>query len=300
MTQPQLPAVPDYLKAFVTQPSADAESMASASMSIPRVSLRAKKFRFIENSEELFTENESHVVILAVEPEPGKFVKTYYEGVYNSGDSSPPTCSSSNGIAPDAWVTSKQSDFCSTCPKNVFGSATSRSGKKAKACRDSKRLWVARADDISGTVYGLGVPVTSLKELSALGQQLKSFNVPISAAVIRLSMDEDESFPTLFFNIAGWLKEEFGKVAMERNALKDWAGANKTTSPQLSGPAASAGPALSNQATSAPAPQTAKASSPSGSTFTPASAPTTTEKVVEGEVVPKSNNVDDALSSWGG
>ena len=35
--------------------------------------------------------------------------------------------------------------------------------KKTKACKDSKRLWLAEPDNIDGTVFALGVPVTSLK-----------------------------------------------------------------------------------------------------------------------------------------
>lgn len=280
-----VPAVPDYLKAYISQPSTDAQAMAASSVSIPRVSLRAKKFRFIENGEEVFVEPETHVVILSVEPEPGKFVKTFYQGTYNSGDSSPPACSSSNGINPDSWVTNPQSQFCSTCPQNVFGSATSRTGKKAKACRDSKRLWVVRPDNIQGTVYGLGVPVTSLKELSALGQKLLQFGAPISAAVVKLSMDEDESFPTLYFTIAGWLKEEHGKVAIERNQAKDWTGALQSHS---AGPALGAPTAAPTQALPSRPPQAPADPAPSGASAPP----------IEGQVTGKSNNVDDALANW--
>lgn len=290
--QVAVPGLPAYLQKLVEQMptvNADAESMATSSMSIPRVSLRAKKFRWSENGEEVFVETESHAIILAVEPGPGRMVKTYYEGTYNPGDSSPPTCSSSDGVIPDSWVSNKQNDYCATCPKNVFGSATSRKGKPSKACRDSKRLWLARPDDISGTVYGMGVPVTSLKELSALGQQLKSFGAPISAAVILMTMDDDESFPTLFFKVVGWLKEDLGNIAIARSEKKDWTGALKGN-PQISGPPRTAAIAQPQ------AQQTQQVAQPQAQ---PAAQPQA-EKVIQGEVVKDGEKLsaDEALSKW--
>jgi hypothetical protein len=286
-----LPVVPDYLKAFMapgqTQ-SSDTESMASASISIPRVSLRAKKFRWIEQGEELFAEPESHVVILAAEPGSGRFVKTYYDGPYNPGDSSPPTCSSSDGVTPDSWVTTPQNGVCATCKWNQFGSATSRTGKKSKACRDAKRLWLVRADDISGTVFGMNVPVTSLKSLSELGHQIKSINAPLSAAVVKLTMDEDESYPIISFTLEGWLNDKWGPVAMKRNEGKDWPGALKD------GPA---GPALSAPARQPQLPVNEAEQVKEPSTQAKVAQ---TPQTIEGQSTPaKGNSADDALSTWG-
>lgn len=233
------PSVPEYLKQYMvpatSQAATDVESLASSSMSIPRLSLKAKKFRFIEAGEEVKSEPITHVVILAVEPGPGKFVKTFYEGAYNPGDTTPPSCASSDGIRPDSWVTTPQNDLCSTCANNRFGSATSRSGGKAKACRDSKRLWVVPPDDIEGTVYGMQVPVTSLKNLSELGTKIKATGLPISAAVVKMSMEEDESFPIVNFELAGWLGEKFIGTALERNTKKNWQGALLQDNPPVQG-----------------------------------------------------------------
>jgi hypothetical protein len=282
-------AIPEYLKKYITQnqKSAEAESMASASMSVPRVSLRAKKFRWQESGEEIFAESESFAVILAVEPGSGKFVKTYYDGPYNPGDTSPPTCSSSDGVVPDTWVTTPQSPVCATCKWNVFGSATSRTGKKTKACRDSKRLWVVRPDDVAGTVYGLNVPVTSLKSLSDLGKKMKEFGAPISAAVIKMSMDEDESYPIVNFDVARWLNDEWGPKAIERNSLRNWSGALPLDHV----------PQLPNAAQRPSTPQVTdqvQGSGRPGSSSSPADGQT-----IEGvATLAKGNNVDDALSTW--
>lgn len=216
--------IPDHLKKYMTSPAAssDADSMASASISRPRISLRGRKFRIIEGGEEIKKPaDELFCVILAVEPGAGLMQKTFYAKGYVSGDSSPPDCSSSNGVSPDPWVNNPVSSACKTCPKNVFGSAVNNQGKKTKACKDSKCLWVALPDDIEGTVFALGVPVTSLKAMSEYGGMLKSNGIPVSAVITRLSM-KDSEYPELIFEFAGVLEENTLAIAMERNEKRNW------------------------------------------------------------------------------
>lgn len=217
-------AVPEHLRKYITSTSAssDADAMASASLSFPRISLRGRKFRVIEGGEEIQKpSDELHVVILAVEPGAGLMQKTFYRNGYVSGDKSPPDCSSANGLTPDPWITSPEHSKCQTCPKNMFGSATSNNGKKSKACKDSKRLWVAMPDAIDGTVYSLGVPVTSLKAMSEYGNMLKSNGVPAAAVLTRLSM-KDTEFPELMFDFVGVLEADTLELSMKRNEAKDF------------------------------------------------------------------------------
>lgn len=229
-----LPAVPEYLKNQSSAPSSDVDSLASASLSIPRISLKGKKFRVILDGEEIIKPGPTlEVVILAAEPEAGLFIKTYYEGVYNPADTSPPSCASSNGIHPDSWVTSPVSDRCNTCPKNVFGSATSTSGKRAKACKDSKRIWVTLPDDIEGTVFALGIPVTSLKSVSDYAKLLKSNNYPMTAVVTLLSMDDESDYPQILFSVSRFLSEEGFITATKRNSDRDWDIAKASAAPML-------------------------------------------------------------------
>lgn len=217
-------AIPEHLKKYITSAgaSSDADAMASASISVPRISLKGRKFRLIEGGEEIRRPaDDLFVVILAVEPGTGLMAKTYYEKGYQSGDSSPPDCSSSNGVTPDTWISNPVSAKCQGCPKNVFGSAKSASGGKAKACKDSKRLWVVEPDNINGTVYALGVPVTSLKAMAEYGAMLKRNGVPTAAVITRLSM-KDSEFPELLFEYTGVLEQEHLEVAMLRNESKNW------------------------------------------------------------------------------
>lgn len=228
-------AVPAYLQKFQGNTS-DADSMASASTSIPRISLKGKKFQFINGDDESKKVDEINVVILKVEPEGSRMVKTFYAGGYNPADTAPPDCASSNGINPDSWVQSPVSQSCSQCPKNVFGSATSPSGKKTKACRDAKRLWVVKADEPEGTVYGLNVPVTSLKAMAEYGKEIRTAGIPLAAIVTQITMDEDSEFPMIHFARNGFLNEEQGMAAIERSAAGDWL-APVSNVPQLAAPA---------------------------------------------------------------
>ncbi|AAX84929.1 hypothetical protein [Xanthomonas phage Xp15] len=217
-------SIPEHLKKFLTNSgtSSDADAMAAASVSIPRISLRGRKFRLVEGGEEIRKPaDELLCVILAVEPGAGLMQKTFYAKGYVSGESAPPDCASSNGVTPDAWISDPVSAKCNGCPKNVFGSATSTNGKKTKACKDSKRLWVVEPDNINGTVFALGIPVTSLKAMSEYGAMLKSNGVPAASVITRLSM-KDSEFPELEFAFAGVLSEEPMEQAMLRNEQKNW------------------------------------------------------------------------------
>jgi len=216
------PVMPDYMKAFMQSAQGDTGSMVSSSVSIPRLSYRGKRWRFIVDGEEdLVKELAVQVIVVGVEPDAGRFIKTYYEKEYVSGDTEPPTCSSSDGIFPDAWVTLAQSPRCQGCPKNVFGSATSRSGGKAKACHDSKRLWVVRPDDLD-IVYGLNVPIMSLKNLAEYGKYCARNNFPSALLITELSMDDEAEFPKLCFKHVGFVAQDDVQTVIDLNTRRPW------------------------------------------------------------------------------
>lgn len=218
------PAIPEYLQAYMAQNTnnADADAMSDVKVSVPRISLKGKRFKFTNGDEESKSTETIHVAILAVEP-PGQLMnKVFYKGGYNPSDTAPPDCASSNGISPDAWVSDPCAETCAKCPNNMFGSATNQSGKKAKACKDSKVLWVAKPDDIDGTVYGLKVPVTSLKPMSEYGKQIKASGAPLAAVITQLSMDQENEYPLLQFSSVGFLNQETGSRAIERSTQREW------------------------------------------------------------------------------
>jgi hypothetical protein len=205
---------------------ADAASMASSSNSVPRVSLRGREFRFIEGGEEVLKKRDDiEVIILGVEPEAGRMIKTFYKDGYKQGAKEPPTCSSDDGISPSPWVTTKQADLCAKCPKNSFGSAISPNGKQTKACRDSKRIWIVRLDDpkpIADRVqYGLNVTVASLKAFSEYGRTLTSYGQAPCVAITKIKMVDSE-FPQVEFELAGWADAETAPQTLRIASERPW------------------------------------------------------------------------------
>lgn len=223
MSNQELANVPDYLKAYMAQgTSSDADAMSAVKTSVPRISLKGKRFKFINGDDESKSTDTIHVAILAVEP-PGTLMnKVFYKGGYNPNDTTPPDCASSNGISPDGWITDPCAELCAKCPNNAFGSAISTNGKKTKACKDSKILWVAKPDDIDGVVYGLKIPVTSLKPMAEFGKQVKAVGVPLAAILTELTMDQDNEFPLLEFKNIGYLNQDTGARAIERSTQREW------------------------------------------------------------------------------
>lgn len=219
----------------------DAASMASASNSVPRLSLKGREFRLIEGGEEVYKfQDKLDVVVLGVEPAAGQMIKTFYAKGYTQGAKEPPTCSSEDGIAPSPWVTDKQAQKCSQCPKNQFGSATSPSGKATKACRDSKRIWfkLAGGNKIrSGdafvecdeskkpfaerTMYGANITVASLKAFADHGRALAALGQGPAVCVTRLKMMDSE-FPQLEFEIAAWLDAETAPQSLKLANDRPW------------------------------------------------------------------------------
>jgi len=220
----QLPA---YLQKHVANhaPSADIASLATSTTSTPRISLRGRQFRFIEGGEEISkTAGPIKMHLLGVEPGPGRFTKTWYAKNYSgqAADNTPPDCSSDDGVKPNPWVSAPQHTDCQGCPKNQFGSATSRSGKPSKACNDSKRLYLTKEGDLDGTVYLLQTPVSSLRALSTYGRSLADMGVEVWMPITEIGM-VDAEFPELEFAVSGFIAEEQIEPLRIRSEKKEWA-----------------------------------------------------------------------------
>lgn len=221
--------IPAFLQAaLAAQPaSADSASMATAQNSTPRLSLRAKIFRFMEGQDEVYKSKDPiKVYIVGVEPGAGLFTKTWYSKPYAGSDSAgePPDCSSADGLRPDPWINQPVHSDCKACPKNQFGSATSRKGRPSKACQDSKRLYIARVEEpIKGKLYTSQVPVSSLEALANFGKQLQSMGVEPWMVQTKMSMVEDSEFPELTFEIGGFIDEPNMVAMKERAAKREWA-----------------------------------------------------------------------------
>lgn len=241
----------------------DAARMAAASNSVPRLSLRGREFRLIENGEEVYKfRDHLDVIIMGVEPEAGRNIKTYYEKGYQSGAKEPPTCASDDGIAPSPWIQNKQSAQCGNCPKNQFGSAKSPSGKASKACRDGKRIWFKLASgnvEIGAkdnaecaeskkplserTLYGGNVTVASLKAFSEHGRKLGAMGQGPAVCVTRMEM-QDKEYPELDFKLHAWLSADDAPQSLKIANERPWKLMFKNAGLALAGDGVTAKPGL--------------------------------------------------------
>lgn len=199
--------VPAYIAGKQSTAEADA-FITGGAPSGPRISLRGRRFRILlpdADKEQVLPEGAAlNAVLVGAAPAKG-VAKVYYAGAYNPDEQLPPDCSSSDGVRPDSWVATPQSETCATCPHNAWGSS---SRGKGKACRDIKRVFVLPANQIrDGLVFSLVVPPTSLKHLSAYAKELKAHGVAPQYVVTQLAFADSE-YPELLFRFARFLTEE--------------------------------------------------------------------------------------------
>lgn len=180
------------------------------------ISFRGSKWRIKYGGEETLVTNqdgEAKPSLEAVILKASRGIsKIYYAKKYEEGDDSAPDCWSVDGVAPDPAATNKQSANCATCPNNVWGSRTTESGKKAKACADNRRLAVVPLEDIGNETFGgpmlLRVPAASLNDLSLFGNQMAKKGYPYNAIGTRIGFDPNASYPKLTFKAMRALTDE--------------------------------------------------------------------------------------------
>jgi len=222
-------AIPDYLKDMMADGTVvnTVQEMDVASGGVPRLTTKGKVFRFKEGEDEEKVGQEVKGIIVGMNPPIG-LSHTFYREGYTPDSNSPPDCSSSNGQEPDNWIQNPEHTQCIKCPQQVWGSAVSMSGGKAKACKDTKQLFIAKAADFAKdpencTLWLLSVTINSLKNFSTYGKVLAKAGVPGPEFVItEISFDEEASVPKLEFKMLGILNEKLGKVAYKRSDAKEW------------------------------------------------------------------------------
>jgi len=228
------------------------DEMESGSGGVPRISLKKSKFTAKNGDDEIKLGESIEVVILGITP-PHGFSRTYYESGYTAGSADAPDCQSTDSIRPDNFVSSPESEICRTCKQAVWGSAVSMSGGKAKACKDSKRLYVKLAENLAdpdAPVYLLNVTVMSLKPFGAYGKLLANEGIPTPAiAITRLAFDEEASVPKLTFEFVGVMHDTHVGTALALAEDKAWDQViKKPERPAM--PKAEEQPAIEGEATS--------------------------------------------------
>lgn len=184
-----------------------------------RISIRGGVFRMMVDGKEV-AQNEDrsmNIVIVAANPNVSR---SFYEGTYQEGQSTAPTCWSNDGITPDSRVESPQSEKCATCPQNIKGSGQGDS----RACRYSQRLAVVLENDIRGDVYQLTLPAQSIfgaaengkMPLQAYAKFLGSHGLPVTAVVTEMRFDTASATPRLTFKAVRPLEAEELQKAQEK------------------------------------------------------------------------------------
>lgn len=213
--------VPAYARSHT---SALAASMQSSGESVPRISIKGKRFKFIKNDSEqqLPAGANLNVVVLGVDPpEPRVMAKSYYKAKYAPGSDDPPDCGSDNGVIPSDYAREPQSKTCATCPHNVWGSRIDDQGKKRKACEDSKRLLVVNPKAIDGTVYRIQVPSGSFKALTEYSKTLTEHGAALETLVTEIAFVDESEYPQLTFKPLQFLDDTAGPAAIARASSDD-------------------------------------------------------------------------------
>lgn len=156
------------------------------------------------------------VVILKASEHKAKF---WYERGYEEGAAEAPDCFSTNGVTPDPSSKKVQGNVCLVCPKNQYGSRITPSGKKGKACSDTKRLAVVPVGDLYNETYGgpmlLRVPGASLNDMAMFAQKVKNHGFKTFSIATKISFDPNEAYPKLRFEALRPLRDDEAKVVIE-------------------------------------------------------------------------------------
>jgi hypothetical protein len=170
----------------------------------PKISIRAGRYRLVEDGVETPVGINLDVVIVGANP---KVSKMFYAKAYDgSADGVRPDCFSNDGITPDKSIDSPVANGCANCPHNVLGSKVTPSGAKSKLCADQRHLAVVPAAD-PNKVYGLTVSVGSMKNMREYFKELQNFGAIPEEIVTELGFDDKVSFPKITFTKKGFAPE---------------------------------------------------------------------------------------------
>tara|TARA_R100001369_G_scaffold12348_2_gene26353 strand:+ start:1567 stop:2484 length:918 start_codon:yes stop_codon:yes gene_type:complete len=193
-----------------------------------KLSIRGAVFRKVVGGEEVGTIDSRTMNIVVVKSAP--ISRMYYEGTYSEGESSAPTCWSSNTShgkpSEDVRPSEAPALSCSSCPQNIKGSGTGES----RACRYQQRIAVLLADAdgnvVSPDTYLLSLPATSVfgdnkqkMSMQAYARHLNAHKAPLASVITELRFDTEVTHPRLCFKPQRVLTQE--ELALAITAQQD-------------------------------------------------------------------------------
>lgn len=255
--------------------SAVAAAIVSDGPSIPRISIRAGRYRLVEDGVETTVGVTLDTIIVGANP---RVSKVFYAKQFDaSAENVRPECWSNDGLKPDVQVERPVHAQCADCPHNVLGSKVLPSGAKSKMCADQRHLAVVPAADPT-KVYSLTVPVSGMKALREYFKELSNYGIGPEEAITELGFDDTASFPKITFKQKGFVPEKaIGKVdtLLESDDVKV---ATRQLAPKSAGPALAAPAATKALPAAAPTvddayEEEAPAAAPAAATAKPSVAP---------------------------
>ena len=204
--------VPAHIAARIAarQQAGTKSSVASAIVSdngpsIPRISIRAGRYRLNEEGVETTVGVTLDTIIVGANP---RVSKVFYAKAFDaSADNVRPDCWSNDGLKADASIDAPVHSQCSDCPNNVLGSKVLPSGAKSKMCADQRHLAVVAAADPT-KVYSMTVPVSGMKALREYFKDLGNYGIGPEEVVTELGFDDAASFPKITFKQKGYVPEK--------------------------------------------------------------------------------------------
>jgi hypothetical protein len=210
-----------------------------------RISIRGGVFRMIVGGKEV-AQNDERAMNVVVVRSAEKTSRSYYAGTYVEGQNSAPSCSSNDGVMPDAGVKSPQSTSCMSCQQNIKGSGQGDS----RACRFNQRIAVALENNLSGDVYQLSLPGQSIfgtgdngkMPLQQYAKFLGGHGIPVTAVVTEMRFDTSSATPKLTFRAVRPLSVEELAESKAQGDSADALAAVTQTVQQVDGDAPKASP----------------------------------------------------------
>lgn len=144
--------------------------------------------------------------------------RTFYAKAYNpSQDATAPDCWSADGQKPDASIEEPQHHNCAECPQNIKGSGQG----DTRACRFSRRLALALADDLEGDIFQLVLPSKSIfgkgdldhMPFEQYGKYVGSQGYNLNCLITEMKFDSDSDNPKLTFRPVNFLTKEQWEIS---------------------------------------------------------------------------------------
>lgn len=231
--------------------SSIAAAIVSDGPSIPRISIRAGRYRLVEDGVETVVGTTLDTIVVGANP---RVSKVFYGKAFDqAAENVRPDCWSNDGMRPDPSIEKPVHTSCADCPNNVLGSKILPSGAKSKMCADQRHLAVVPAAD-PNKVYSLTVPVSGMKALREYFKELSNYGIGPEEAITELGFDDQASFPKITFKHKGYVPEKaISRVdaLLESDNVKV---ATRQIAPSAAGPALAAPVKAAAIAAPAPAP----------------------------------------------